>query len=215
MTITTETNTIDYIADGAITDYGYNFPIFLESWVRVYFDGVLQLDTLYTVDLLTQTVTFLSPPANGVALTLIREVPQTQEIDYIEGDSFPADTHESALDKLTMLVQQVQEELDRTPTVPPGAPAADYNYPPYDPGKAIMWDPNTQALANSTENFNDIVTLATEQAGNAAGSASDSLNSAADAANASSTSAGFAADAAASAAAAASVSAAMALALGG
>jgi len=55
-----------------------------------------------------------------------------QATDYVENDPFPADTHEQALDKLTMLAQQNEEQLDRTLSSPTSAtitngelPAAD------------------------------------------------------------------------------------------
>ena len=44
---------------------------------------------------------------------LRRAVPQTQAIDYIANDPFPAESHEEGLDRATMTLQQVQEELDR------------------------------------------------------------------------------------------------------
>jgi hypothetical protein len=53
-------------------------------------------------------------PATGETLTVKRDVPITQGTDYVENDSFPAESHEQALDKITMIVQQQQEELDRT-----------------------------------------------------------------------------------------------------
>ena len=62
------------------------------------------------------SVTFTSGniPANGETVVLRRNVPQTQAIDYIANDPFPAETHEEGLDRATMTTQQVQEELDRS-----------------------------------------------------------------------------------------------------
>lgn len=40
---------------------------------------------------------------------------KTQATDYLETGAFPADTHETALDKLTRLVQEACEALERTP----------------------------------------------------------------------------------------------------
>jgi hypothetical protein len=45
---------------------------------------------------------------------IIRNVPQTQAIDYIANDPFPAETHEEGLDRGTMTIQQMQEALDRS-----------------------------------------------------------------------------------------------------
>lgn len=47
-------------------------------------------------------------------LLIYRVVPLTQNIDYVRGGRFPAESHETALDKLTLQNQDQQEELDRT-----------------------------------------------------------------------------------------------------
>jgi hypothetical protein len=46
-------------------------------------------------------------------LVIQRVMDLTQETDYVANDAFPAETHEQALDKLTMITQQLQEQLDR------------------------------------------------------------------------------------------------------
>jgi len=59
------------------------------------------------------TVVFGSAPATG-AVTISRVVPLTQLTDYVANDNFPAETHERALDKLTMASQQTNEILTRS-----------------------------------------------------------------------------------------------------
>lgn len=56
--------------------------------------------------------------AAGEKLTILRQVPLTQDTDYTQSDSFPAESHERALDKLTMEVQQVSELAGRSLTLP-------------------------------------------------------------------------------------------------
>tara|TARA_R110002073_G_scaffold79657_7_gene192135 strand:- start:641 stop:4846 length:4206 start_codon:yes stop_codon:yes gene_type:complete len=51
-------------------------------------------------------------PVNKVVIK--RKIDLTQSTDYASGDAFPADSHEAALDRLTLLVQQMQEQLDRS-----------------------------------------------------------------------------------------------------
>lgn len=65
-------------------------------------------------------LTMISSPTVGSTLVIRRVVPATQETDYISGDPFPAESHERALDKLTMLVQQGEEVSDRTLKFPVG-----------------------------------------------------------------------------------------------
>ncbi len=78
------------------------------------------LTTHYTVsgagDASGGNVTFTSgnTPASGETVVIRRAVPQTQAIDYIANDPFPAETHEEGLDRATMTIQQMQEALDRS-----------------------------------------------------------------------------------------------------
>lgn len=58
------------------------------------------------------------PFPSGEKLVLQRIMDVTQETDYEEGDSFPAEVHESALDKLTMISQQIIEQIGRQITAP-------------------------------------------------------------------------------------------------
>jgi len=59
-------------------------------------------------------VVFGTAPASGNTVFIRRVLPLTQTTDYVENDPFPAESHERALDKLTMLIQQSQlEDEDR------------------------------------------------------------------------------------------------------
>ncbi len=53
-------------------------------------------------------------PANGTTVIIRRKLTLTQGTDYVENDPFPAAAHEDALDRLTMVTQQIQEEVDRS-----------------------------------------------------------------------------------------------------
>ena len=78
------------------------------------------LSTHYTVagagDASGGSITFTTgnTPASGETVVIRRNVPQTQAIDYIANDPFPAETHEEGLDRATMVAQQVSEEADRS-----------------------------------------------------------------------------------------------------
>ena len=60
------------------------------------------------------TFTTGNTPASGETVVIRRNVPQTQAIDYIANDPFPAETHEEGLDRTTMIAQQVSEATDRS-----------------------------------------------------------------------------------------------------
>ena len=126
MTISSTTVKNSYSGDGSTTTFNYTFKIFADSDLQVIIrsstatETVKTITTHYTVtgagSASGGTVVFTSGniPASGETVVLRRAVPQTQAIDYIANDPFPAESHEEGLDRATMTLQQVQEELDRS-----------------------------------------------------------------------------------------------------
>ena len=123
MTLSTTTVKNSYSGNGSTTAFTYNFGINSTSELVVIIrsstgtETVKTITTHYTVadaGAAGGTVTMGTAPASGETLVLIRDTSLTQETDYVANDPFPAETHESALDKLQMQVQEVQEEVDRS-----------------------------------------------------------------------------------------------------
>ena len=84
-------------------------------------DTTLTLTTDYTVTGAggaSGSVTLVTALAVGQQLTVIRNTPFTQDADYVQNDAFPAESHERALDKLTMQTQQLLEAVDRAAKLP-------------------------------------------------------------------------------------------------
>ena len=123
MTISTLVVKNSYNGDGSATQFAYQFPIHSTSEIKVIersAAGVETIKVLGTHYSITDNgaaggqVNFNTAPASGVEVVLIRDTNLTQEVDYIANDPFPAETHEGAIDKLTLQIQELQEELDRT-----------------------------------------------------------------------------------------------------
>lgn len=95
------------------------------------------------------TYNMVTAPAVGETLTVYREVSATQETDYVENDDFPASSHEEALDKLTMLIQQVQEETDRALQMPISS-TLDVELPDAVADKLLGWNSSATNLENKT-----------------------------------------------------------------
>jgi hypothetical protein len=126
MTISSTTVKNSYSGNGSTTQFAYGYKIFADSDLIVIIrsaagtETVKTLTTHYTVagagDASGGSITFTTgnTPASGETVVIIREVPQTQAIDYIANDPFPAESHEEGLDRATMTTQQVQEELNRS-----------------------------------------------------------------------------------------------------
>ncbi|UOF78754.1 tail fiber protein [Caudoviricetes sp.] len=121
MTMTSTAYRKAYTGDNSVTTFPYDFYILASTHLAVYLDNVLQTSGYSVTGAGTPSggnVVFTTAPGASVDITLLRQVPQTQEVDYQEGGAFPANTHEQALDKLTMLVTQLQEQLDRRYVLP-------------------------------------------------------------------------------------------------
>ena len=126
MTVSSTTEKNSYSGNSSTTVFAYSFKIFADSDLQVIIrsstgaETTKTLTTHYTVsgagDASGGNVTFTSgnTPATGETVVIRRGVPQTQAIDYIANDPFPAESHEEGLDRATMTTQQVQEELDRS-----------------------------------------------------------------------------------------------------
>jgi hypothetical protein len=108
MTIDVTLRAIDYIGDGVSTVFSFPYPFSDVDHIKV-----LGYSSGFSVDT-NGDVTFSSAPASGESIVIYRETPQTQLTDYISGDDFPEDSHEAALDKLTMETQEVQEQVNRS-----------------------------------------------------------------------------------------------------
>lgn len=124
MTIAKTIARAQYAGNGSTTPFSFPYRFFADVDLQVYLQvdatGIETLQTLtthYTVsnngDETGGTVTMVTAPANGETLTILRAIAQTQSTDYAANDAFPAETHEVALDRLTLLVQQLQEKVDR------------------------------------------------------------------------------------------------------
>lgn len=126
MTVASDINKAGpYSTNGVTTVFAYGFLIFDESHLSVFktdiSDGsevTLVLDSDYTVtgvDEPTGGDVIIDPAlAAGFDITILRIVPQTQETDLSNQGSWLPEVHERVFDRLTMMVQDLQEQSDRS-----------------------------------------------------------------------------------------------------
>lgn len=129
MTISTTASRAQYNGNGVTTVFSFPYLFFANGDLEVRLiaasgaSTVLTLTTDYTVTGARNdaggSVTMIVAPASGEQLLIRRIMDLTQETAYPSGGDFPAQSHEDALDKLTMLVQQHDEEFARTLQLPP------------------------------------------------------------------------------------------------
>jgi len=114
-------------------------------------DVTLALTTDYSVSGAggsSGSVTLVVALASGERLTIVRDVPFTQLADYVENDAFPAESHENALDLLTMQTQQLDEISARSLTLPATVAGVSTELPSPEAGKVIGWNATGTELQN-------------------------------------------------------------------
>lgn len=159
MTVSTSTaKSGPYAGSGTTGPFTVTFRFLENTHLRVIrtvvgtgIETVLALTTDYSVTgagSASGTVTLVTPLAAGETLTILRNVPATQEADYVVGDAFPAETHERALDKLTMLVQQNAEIIARALQLPASLSGVSPVLPLPESNKILGWNPDATALQN-------------------------------------------------------------------
>lgn len=167
MTIATTLNRVAYNGDGVSTIFAYPFEIFLASDLQVYdivnatgVASLLAINVDYTVSgagvptggNVTKTVAL----AAGHTLVIIRVEPMTQASALPSNDKFPTTVVETALDKLTMLVQQLNEVDQRSLKLALTSLYSNLTVPDPAATKYLRWKADLSGLENS-----DVVTSGT------------------------------------------------------
>jgi hypothetical protein len=161
MAITSTTIRSTYTGNGNTTAFATGFYFLANAHVKVYVEDVLKtLGTDYSLtgagNPLGGTVTFNTAPASGHKILILRDTPLTQEVDYVANDAFPAETHEQALDKLTMLAQEMRSSggpLDRAlryPVTEPSPYVAELPAKADRSNKLLGFNANGQPVATSS-----------------------------------------------------------------
>lgn len=153
MTVSTSTSRIEYTGDAVTTVFSFPYYFLANGDLKVYLDGVLQtITTHYTVTGAGMgaggTVTFVTAPPSADVVVIYREVAITQAVDYTPNDPFPANTHEQALDRLTMIAQQLNEETRRALALPATSTYSGLTVPDPEAGKYLMWKSDLSGLEN-------------------------------------------------------------------
>jgi parallel beta-helix repeat protein len=172
MTVSSGLNRISYAGNGTTTVFPVNYYFLDNTHLQVILissTGVEAQQTLtsnYTVtgagNEAGGTVTMLVAPPAGTTLVIQRNVPATQETDYLANDPFPAESHERALDKLTMLVQQNEREAGRALKIPLAAvPTTSTELPLPQGNKLLAWNSNASAITNLDPS--DVITVVGQQ----------------------------------------------------
>lgn len=137
-----------YQGDDSQTEWDYTFPLIFGTDVKVSLfdpDGVETiLSTNYEVDTVLNQVTYptevsgLDPLPTGWQIVLARNVPLTQMLYLQRQAPFNAENIMQALDKLTMIAQQLDDRLNRTTASNP-TETSSLVFPAAQTGKVLGW----------------------------------------------------------------------------
>jgi hypothetical protein len=128
MTVASQVSKVSYAGNGSTQNFAVPYYFLENGHLRVVLRSSAGVETVQTITT-NYTVTgagnpaggqvsmVVAPPA-GFSLVIVRNVPVTQETDYTANDPFPAESHERALDKLTMISQQSSEIDVRSIKIP-------------------------------------------------------------------------------------------------
>ena len=127
MTIASTTTKNSYSGNGSTTAFNYTFFIPTNTDIEVIIRSSTGTETVksegtgsanYSISGVGSSsggaVTFVTAPISTETVVLRRNTAKTQATDYVANDPFPAESHESALDKLTIISQDLQEQVDRS-----------------------------------------------------------------------------------------------------
>ena len=153
MTVSSATNRIAYSGTTGTT-FPYTFKVFADADLLVVKrlvatgeETTLALTTDYTVtgagDSAGGNVVLGTALTTDYSLVIKRDLGILQEVDYVDNDPFPAETHEEALDRLTMIAQQLDEALGRSVLLPVSSAVTDLELPEPVDGYLLGWSGTT------------------------------------------------------------------------
>jgi hypothetical protein len=129
MTVQAYTGPSEYSTNGVATVFTVPFYFVDDTHLKVM---LVNLTTLVASELTLSTqysvtgagvstggsITTVATYASGYKIMIFKNVPYEQQTDYVEGDPFPAASHENALDLLCMQAQQLNEQYARSIRLP-------------------------------------------------------------------------------------------------
>jgi hypothetical protein len=167
MTVSTTTSRVSHSGNGSTVTFTVPFYFIYSTDLKVYKTSSANVQTLlvegtdYTVTgagvISGGSITCTTAPSSDYTIIIYRDPDTTQLVDYQANDPFPAETHERALDKLTMLAQRLNDVNDRSFHLSDGdASGASLEISSPEANYLIGWNSTGDALQNV-----DPATLAT------------------------------------------------------
>jgi hypothetical protein len=172
MTVTNTNNKVIYVGNDVQLVFAYTFRVLEDTQMIVTITDTsvtpntavtLTLNQDYTISGVGNpaggNVTLIvgggsiltAPPTTTDNITLLREVPLTQNLDLITNDNFPSQSQEDAFDKGTFIDQQLQEQLSRAVLLAADITGVDLTLPTPEAGAPIGWNDTATGLTNNPD----------------------------------------------------------------
>lgn len=168
MTVASALNRKSYAGNGSTTEFSMSPVTFfetsdLEVYIVVTATGAATLLVENTDYEVTTPVPFdgtgivdtslgsdpYGAPSASETIVIVRNLPLTQETDFVQNDGSDAEVTEDALDRLTMLTQQLSARIDRSVYLADSdVTGADPALPTPEASKLLGWDSAGLALIN-------------------------------------------------------------------
>lgn len=126
MTVASTDRKTQSLANGSVKVFSFSWPVLDEDHIEVHFrdlDGVEEeqltgFTKFINANGIGGSITFTIAPTADYYVIIVRQVPETQQTDYVENADLRAATLENDFDKLIMVDQQQTEILQRALKVP-------------------------------------------------------------------------------------------------
>lgn len=160
MSVPSEINLNSYVCNGSQTSFSYTFRALSADDLQVVVltngvETVKQFGFDYSVNGVGAyeggSIVMGTAPAAGSRITVRRKIPTfTQDVDLRNQGAFFAETHEDVFDKMTMMMQQLKTDVDRSAKVTISAAASGFTteFPAPKAMKIIGWNEDATALVN-------------------------------------------------------------------
>lgn len=151
MTVSTTTNRKVYTGDGSTTVFAFPYKYIVPADLVVYVNNILQVSG-YTASTPTDSggnITFSAAPANSSSIVILSSPSVLQSTALPSTGPFPAKSVETALDKLTLLVQRQADLNSRSLHLSDSdTTTADVTLPSPAPNKLLGWNSTATGFQN-------------------------------------------------------------------
>lgn len=159
MTLSNDNDRADYDGDGSTTSFPTLFKFEINSEVMVVLRSASGVETTWVENTdytLTGagvdaggTVVATVAPASGTHLSIVRDVPLTQETAFPIGGAFNTQDAEDAFDRVYMALQQISEVIKRSVRLAVTSVFSELTMPDPESGRFLRWRSDLTGVENA------------------------------------------------------------------